>query len=237
MVLNRLETTGLASFLLLYSHHHEQLYKYTCRNILNTIKTSDTVLIKIYLSLYLKGLCVRGSWRPNRTATYWPPLLWPSPFFFPFSWAAQLKARGPSSLLGAVFSAASFLHLFWSPNWLNFLCTELYNSSTSTQYLPITSHRNMHFYRLWNGMFDRHRAEITVMQFTGHSLPVHQFVTVPWDSKPVPYCQPSPPTPMEYALPPSLEWHVWPGRRSVYYTFACTDYKKYTDCTSLLLNL
>ena len=32
---------------------------------------------KIYLSLYSKGLCVRRSWRPNRTATYWPPLLWP----------------------------------------------------------------------------------------------------------------------------------------------------------------
>ena len=36
----------------------------------NTIKTSDTVLSKIYLSHYLEGLCVRGSWRPNRTATY-----------------------------------------------------------------------------------------------------------------------------------------------------------------------
>ena len=53
-----------------------------------------------------------------------------------------------------------------------------------TQYLPITGHR--------------HRAEITVMQFTGHSLPVHQFVTVPWDFNPVPYCQPSSPTPTEY---------------------------------------
>ena len=29
----------------------------------------------------------------------------------------------------------------------------------------------MHFRCLWNGMFDRHRAEITVMLFTGHSLP------------------------------------------------------------------
>ena len=37
------------------------------------MKTSDTILRKIYLSLYLKGLCVRGSWRLNRTATYWPP--------------------------------------------------------------------------------------------------------------------------------------------------------------------
>ena len=124
---------------------------------------------------------------------------------FSFSRVAQPEARGPSSLLGAVFSTASFLQLFWSPkllwspNSLNFLCTELYNSSTPTQSLPITGHRNMHFRRLWNGMFDRHRAEIIVMQFTGHSLPVHQFVTVPWDFNPVPFCQPSSPTPMEYA--------------------------------------
>ena len=47
--------------------------------------------------------------------------------------------------------------------------------------------------------FDHHRAEITVMQVTGHPLPVHQFVTVPWDFNPVPYCQPSLPTPMDYA--------------------------------------
>ena len=38
-----------------------------------------------------------------------------------------------------------------------------------------------HFRRPWNGMFDRHQAEITVMLFTGHSLPVHQSMTVPWD--------------------------------------------------------
>ena len=32
---------------------------------------------------------------------------------------------------------------------------------------------------LWNGMFDCHQAEITVMQFTGHSLPVHLFEVGP----------------------------------------------------------
>ena len=30
-------------------------------------------------------------------------------------------------------------------------------------------------------MFDRHQAEITVMQFPGHSLPVHWSMSVPWD--------------------------------------------------------
>ena len=39
----------------------------------------------------------------------------------------------------------------------------------------------------------------------------------------VPYCQPSPPTRFlpitahrNVSLPHSLEWHVWPGRRSIY---------------------
>ena len=34
---------------------------------------------------------------------------------------------------------------------------------------------------LWNCLFDRHQAEITVMQFTVHSLPVHQSMSVPWE--------------------------------------------------------
>ena len=33
---------------------------------------------------------------------------------------------------------------------------------------------------LWNGMFNRHQAEITVMQLTGHSLLVHQSMSVSW---------------------------------------------------------
>ena len=153
---------------------------------------------------------------------------------FPFFWAAQLGAccfslphlisnssdpqNSLSGAWGLPLLGAGFLYHILSPNSLNFLCTELYSSSMPTKSLSITSHRNMHFRRHWNGMFDRHWAEITVMQFTGHSLPVHQFVTVLWDFNPVPYCQPSSPIPMEYALLPSLEGHVWPGRRSIYST-------------------
>ena len=130
--------------------------------------------------------------------------------------AAQPEARGPT-LLGA-----GFLYRILSPTGLvskqiDFLSSPSYIIVQSpTQYLPITGHRNVTFRRLWNGMFDRHWTGKTVMQFTGHFLPVHQFVAVPWDFNPVLYCQPSSPTPMEYALPPSFEWHVWPGRRSIY---------------------
>ena len=198
---------------------------------------------------------MRGSWRPNRTATYWPPLLWPSAFL---SRSPGLLNRGPGAqpLWVLVFSTASYLQLVWSPNssvgdlrahsagcWLSLphlitnwsglqtnwllVFTELYNSSSHTQYLPITGHRNMYFHPLWNGMCDRHWADITDMQFTGPSLPVHQFVTVPWDFNPVPNCQPSSPTPIEYALPPSLEWHVWPGRRWIYYI---TSFQRCSRC-------
>ena len=73
-------------------------------------------------------------------------------------------------------------------------------------------------------MFDCHQAEITVMQFTGHSLPVHQSMTVPRDFNPVPYGQPSSPTLMEYATSASLEWHVWPGRKSIYNTSVCGSF-------------
>ena len=133
---------------------------------------------------------------------------------FPFSTVAQPDARGPSSLL-----SAGFLYRILSPtNWLPVI-TELYNSPTAHSIYPHNWPSEYVLPRLWNGMFDRHQAEITVMQFTGHSLPVHQFVIVPWDFNPVPYCQPNSLTPMEYALPPSLGWHVWRGRRSIYNKF------------------
>ena len=34
---------------------------------------------------------------------------------------------------------------------------------------------------LWNRMLNRHQAEITVMQFVGHSLPVHHSVVAQWE--------------------------------------------------------
>ena len=68
---------------------------------------------------------------------------------------------------------------------------------------------------LWNGMFDHHQAEITVMQITGQSLPVHQSMTVAWDFT-LSYAISSHNCHRDVSLPLSLEWHVWPGQRSIY---------------------
>ena len=69
-------------------------------------------------------------------------------------------------LSGTLLELARQTQLNWQP------------SRTWTQLSYIMVQRPLD---LWNRMFDRHQAEITVMQFTGHSLPVHQSMSVPWE--------------------------------------------------------
>ena len=121
----------------------------------------------MYLSLYCKGskivtqgLRVRGSWRPNITATFWPLLLWPSALCR--SPDAQPEAQRPTllddSFLYCILSASSLDPNSIGPQgpfglmWLslphlvynsvsncncncncNSVLTELYNSPTSTR--------------------------------------------------------------------------------------------------------
>ena len=76
---------------------------------------------------------------------------------------------------------------------------------------------------LWNRMFDHHQAEITVMQFTGHSLPVHQSMSVPWEFFRWSHFISQFP-PMRFSLLTNigmchfllvhyLEWHFGPGQK------------------------
>ena len=192
---------------------------YTCRiHIDAIIKTSEDFFKKIYLSLYLKGLCVRGSWRPNRTAIYWPPTLMAiSIVSFSFSRFAQPGAWGPT-LLGAGF----FYHIL-SPTGLVFKLTDFLSSPSylivqlPTQYLPITGHWDVSLplslkWHVWlSSSGDNCHA---VHRSLSSDASVYD-CTVGFYL--VPYCQPSLPTPMEYATSVSLEWYVWPDRRSIYY--------------------
>ena len=112
--------------------------------------------------------------------------------------------RAPSAWRGLPYHISSLTPTLW-----HLVLTELYNSSR-----PLNP---------WNGIFDRHQAEITVMQFTGNSLPVHQSVAAQWDLHLVPYYQPNSPAQFlsinghwDVSLSLSLEWHVCSGRRSKY---------------------
>ena len=92
----------------------------------------------MYLSLYCKGskrvtqgLRVRGSWRPNRTAMYWPPLLWPSALCLSRSRGLLNRRPGGSAFCWVLaFSTTTCLQ---HSNWSLTVLTELYNSSTTTQ--------------------------------------------------------------------------------------------------------
>ena len=201
----------------------------------------------MYLSLYYKGskrvtqgFTVRGSWRPNRTAIYWAPHSYGRQrcvflvlqgcstggpeahsagfLYYILSPTGLRNNGGPDDPFGRLWLSVSHLISNFSDPQLSDVpvLTELYNSSTSTQ-SPTQS---------WNGMFDRHQAEITVMQFTGHSLPVHQSMSVPLGFLPCPISSAKPTYAISFhnchwnvSLPsgaPPLEWQIWLGGRSKY---------------------
>ena len=165
----------------------------------------------MYLSLYckvwkglLKVFVWEGAGDRTETVIFWPPLLWPSTLCLSHSPDAQQEALG-STLLGAGFlycilSATSFapkLHrgsrgpprpaeAFPTTSRPSSSPTLLLLNSTATatwtQLCYIIVQRPLDRpLDLWNRMFNRHQAEITVMQFRGHSLLVRLSMRVSWD--------------------------------------------------------
>ena len=127
------------------------------------------------------------------------PLLWPSVLCFSCSPDAQPEAQRPTLLddgfLYCILSATSLDPNSSGPQgpfdlmWLS-LPHFVYNSVrslTGTVWLLswlnyiIVQRPLSRLLDFWNCMLDHHQAEITVMQFTGHSLPVHQSMSVPWE--------------------------------------------------------
>ena len=83
----------------------------------NTIKTSDTVLRKIYLSLYWKGWVWEGVGDRTELQHIDPHSIGHNHVSFSFSWAAQPGAWGGAASLGAgfLYRILSPAHLI--PNW------------------------------------------------------------------------------------------------------------------------
>ena len=132
--------------------------------------------LQIYLPLTLlqgfervvEGLHVRGCWRPNINFIFWPHYYDRHVVSFLFSWCWGPLHRGFSEgPLGRVWPSLPHLvsgclevcwQLLWHPTQLNYIIIQRPHNR------PLDPR---------NRMFNRHQAEITVMQFRGYSLPVH----------------------------------------------------------------
>ena len=135
-----------------------------------------------------------------------PTLMAISVVSFLFSRAAQPEARGPSFLL-----SAGFIYHILSPTsglqkLTNFLFSPSYIIAQSpTQYLPMTGHWDVPLlpsleWHVWSSSSGNNCHEVHRSFSSGASVCecTAGFYLVP-------FCQPSSPTPMENALPPSLE--------------------------------
>ena len=139
-------------------------------------KGSRKTSLQLYLPLTLfvrfervvQGLHVRGCWRPNINFIFWPHCYDRHVVSFLFSWCwGQLHRgfpRSPSVGCGLPYHISS-LSLWKSAG----NCS---GTQTQLNYIIIQRPHDCPL-DLWNRMFNRHQAEITVMQFRGYSLPVH----------------------------------------------------------------
>ena len=117
----------------------------------------------------VQGLHVRGCWRPNINFIFWPHYYDRHVVsFFVLLMLGSTPSGFSEGPLGRVWLSLPHLvsrclefywQLLWHPTQLNYIIIQRPHDR------PLD---------LWNRMFNRHQAEITVMQFRGYSLPVHQ---------------------------------------------------------------
>ena len=142
--------------------------------------------------------------------------------------ASVFLPRSPT-LLGA-----GFLYCILSPTGLISKLTDFLSSpsyiivQSPTQYLPITGHQNVSLppsleWHVWSSSSGNNCHAVHRSLSSGASV-----CDCNTGFYLVPYCQPSPPMwslPItghwNVSLPPSLEWHVWSGRRLIYYMCVC----------------
>ena len=199
-------------------------YIYMCIQNHNndTIKTSDTVLLEKYTSHFIERVrkgysrfyCERELETEQNCNILTPTLMAISVVSFLFSWCST-GGPGPSFLL-----SAGFLYHILSPTSL---VPKLTDFLSSPSYIIVQSPTKSLEWHVWSSSSGNNCHAVHRSLSSGASI---------YDCTAgfylVPFCQPSSPTSMEYALPPSLEWHVWPGRRSIYNTWSQIDPSKAT---------
>ena len=196
--------------------------------------------LQIYLPLILlqgfervvQGLRVRGSWRSNILQYFDPTVMTVTLCLSRFLVLLNRRPRvlthqgpkAPSVGCGFPYHISSItssdLQLNCLPGRRTQLEPELNSTGSSNSLNYIIVRRPLD---LWNRMFNRHQAEITVMQFRGPSLPVHHSVVYHGNfSCSSHFISQFPPTrfPLRTAtrmcrlLPVHhLEWHFWPGQK------------------------
>ena len=128
------------------------------------------------------GFTVRGSWRPNINCNILTPLLWPSRGLFLVLLMLNRRPRGSLCCVMAFF-IASYQHLLRISNSIGVGCgfpnhissPTVWNSTGNSQQLnwnrnsiQLARRTQLSYIMvqrpldLWNRMFDRHQAEITV---------------------------------------------------------------------------
>ena len=188
---------------------------------------------------------MRGSWRPNRTAIYWPPLLWPSALclsrspgllnrrprgsapcwmmaFFTASYH-QLVSKIPSGVWRAPSDWCGFPYHISLTVWLPVL-TELYNSSTSTQ--SPTQSMEWHVWLSSSGN-NCHAVQRSLSSGASVYECIMGFLPCPISSAKSAHVIFFDYWPLECVTSfrrITLEWHVWPGRRSKYNTINLHSY-------------
>ena len=188
------------SIYLLYrhlQHHNDTINKQTQEDFFINIFTSHFI-VRVRKGL-LKVCVWEGVGDRTETAIFWPPLLWPSTLCLSRSPDVQPEDQRPTLLgdgfLYCILSASSPDTNSSRPQTPSAWCGFPYHTSSITPSPTVTGtvwllswlsyiivQRTLsRLIDFWNRMLDRHQAEITLMQFTSHSHPVHQSMSVPWE--------------------------------------------------------
>ena len=150
------------------------------------------------------GFTVRGSWRSNITEIFWPHCYDRHVVSFLFSWCST-GGLGPTARCW--LSLLHLISIFSGPQTpsgyprapsvgcgfpYHISSLAVWNSTANcpchcqlpqlSSWLCYITVQRLHdcSLNLWNWMFNCHQVEITIIQFTGHSLPVHQSISVSW---------------------------------------------------------